>query len=150
MKIELFNNTVFFLFLNKSQWCGQDLSKIETSVLLRGTFYSLIRLLFLIIFLCYFCIELTLLLSCNQIDTKVVISIKYGWNTLPKKSYIWDIIHTRMMSQMGTKQGHKNYRGTNPHWKFFGTTILVIIFWHFTMFHYRSELRQVKQNWYLV
>ena len=118
MKIELFNNIVFFLFLNKSQSCGQNLSKIETSVLLRGTFYGLIRLLFLIIFLCYFYIELTLLLSCNQIDTKVVISIKCGRNTLPKKSYIWDIIHTRIMSLMGTKQGHKNYRGTNPHWTF--------------------------------
>ena len=126
------------------------LSKIETSVLLRGTFYGLIRLLFLIIFLHHFCIELTLLLSYNQIDTKGVISIKYGWNTLSKKSYIWDIIHTRIMSQMGTKLGHKNYRGTNLHRKFFGTTILVIIFWHFKMFQYRSELPQVKQNWYLV
>ena len=96
------------------------LSKIETSVLLRGTFYGLIRLLFLIIFLRYFCIELTLLLSYNQIDTKVVISIKYGWNTLSKKSNIWDIIHTRIMSQMGTKLGHKNYGGTNLHRKFFG------------------------------
>ena len=39
--------------------------------------------------------QLPLWLSCSQIDIKVVISIKYGWNTIAwAKSCIWDILFT--------------------------------------------------------
>ena len=39
--------------------------------------------------------QLPLWLSCSQIDIKVVISIKYGWNTIAwAKLCIWDILFT--------------------------------------------------------
>ena len=67
--------------------------------------------------------ELMLLVSCNQIDIEVVISIKYGWNTIA-----WaKIIHLgrypyqqQNLKILSILQGHKN-----PHRKIFGTRYII-------------------------
>ena len=65
-----------------------------------------------------------LLVSCNQTDIEVLISIKYGWNTIA-----WaKIVHLghypnqqQNLKILSILQGYKN-----PHWKIFRTRYTII------------------------